>query len=98
MNSEVKHVSYEIQPMIEVWRTKRHTFNVMYPTHDTAVIMALRGEFKREDYLGLNNIFCKKGIRKIIFERDVNGKLVQKERLITTSYPSVIANTFERKE
>lgn len=98
MTLEVKHVSYEVQPQVEVWRTSRHTFNVMYPTHDTAVIMGLRGTFKREDYLGLNNIFYEKGIRKIIFERDVNGKLVQKERSVNTPYPFVIASTFERKE
>ena len=98
MTLEVKHVSYEVQPEVEVWRTKRHTFNVMYPTHDTAVIMGLRGSFEREDYLALNNIFHDKGIKKIVFEREINGKLKTKERFVATPYPSVIANTFERKE
>lgn len=93
MTSEI---SFEVQTQTEIWRTKDLTFNVMYPTHGSAVVMAMRGKFTRKHYQGLNNILYELGISTLIFERDVDGELHTRKVSITAPLANVTATTFKR--
>ena len=78
---------FEIEATQEIWRTPTLTFIVLYPTHSTAAIKAMRGSFTKEEYVEIKRIFREKGFARILFERKRKDKFIEK----------VVENNYEDK-
>ncbi len=96
MNCAHKDVSFEVQNVQQIWRREYCTFNVSYPTKQLVCVFALRGRFTSYDYKALNNIFYSMGFKSVMFERDVDGVLVEQIRTLRKPFPNIEATTFER--
>ena len=96
MNSATKTVEFEVQDVHQVWRRKYCTFNVSYPTKKLVCVFALRGRFTSYDYKALNNIFLSMGYESVMFERDVDGVLVEQIRPLKKPFLNINATTFKR--
>lgn len=91
-------VGYEVKSTQELWRRPYCIFTVSYPTTTMVCVQGLRGKFKLHDAKALNNIFFLKGFTTLIFERDVEGKLVSRTYELTKVYANVKATTFQRSQ
>ncbi|WP_370242840.1 hypothetical protein [Marisediminitalea sp.] len=90
-------IAYEVQSNVEIWRTSYCTFTVMYPTESLVCVKGLRGTFSIYDYKALNNLFYERGFKKVIFERMVDGELVEQERTLRPPFPDIDATTYFRE-
>lgn len=60
---------YEIEAVVEIWRTQELTMNIVYPTHYIAAVKGLRGTFSLSHKRELERKLKERGIKTVLYER-----------------------------